>query len=95
LWIPAYYSFFLWAAAHSSGTTGIAFDGTNFYTSNIFLRGTLNEWTQGGAFIKIITLTGNPLNNPFLIEDLSCDYSQVLGPPPAVPEPGTFVLHFA
>jgi hypothetical protein len=73
--------FCLWAAAHSSGTTGIAFDGTNFYTSNLF-AGTLNEWTEGGALIKIITLTGNPPNNPFLIEDLSFDYPQVLGPRP-------------
>jgi hypothetical protein len=76
------------AAAHTTGTTGIAFDGTDFYTSNIF-AGTLNEWTEAGAFVKTITLSGNG-NNGLLIEDLSFDYSQVL--PPSVPEPSTFVL---
>ena len=80
---------YLNAAAHASGTTGIAFDGTNFYTSNIF-QGSLNEWTEGGTFIKTLTLSGNG-NNGFLIEDLSFDYSQVL-PPSEVPEPSTFIL---
>jgi|ERR1700733_1483348 hypothetical protein len=74
-----------------SGTTGIAFDGTNFYTSNIF-SGTLSEWTDTGAFIQTITLTGAPAGFPPLIEDLSFDYSQVLPPPPGVPEPSSLVL---
>jgi PEP-CTERM motif len=82
---------YLDASAHSSGTTGIAFDGTDFYTSNIF-AGTLNEWSESGAFIQTITLTGAAAGTPFLIEDLSADYAQVLGPPPSVPEPSTFVL---
>jgi hypothetical protein len=82
------------AAAHSGGTTGIAFDGTNFYTSNIF-QGSLNEWTEGGTFIKTISLTGAGASTPFLIEDLSADYSQVLGGgggPGVTPEPSTFIL---
>jgi hypothetical protein len=79
------------AYINSTGsTTGIAFDGTDFYTSNIF-NGTLSEWTEAGTFIKTLTLSGNPPNNGFLIEDLSFDYSQVL-PPSDVPEPSTFVL---
>lgn len=84
------------AAAHSSGTTGIAFDGTNFYTSNIF-AGSLNEWSESGTFIKTITLTGAGASTPFLIEDLSADYSQVLGGgggggTGVTPEPSTFIL---
>jgi hypothetical protein len=81
---------YLNAAAHSNGTTGIAFDGTDFFTSNIF-AGTINEWTEGGTFVKTFALTGNG-NNGLLIEDLSADYSQVLGPPPSTPEPSTFIL---
>jgi hypothetical protein len=77
------------AAAKGLGTTGIAFDGTDFFTSNIF-NSSLNEWDENGTFIKTIPLTGA---NNFLIEDLSADYSQVLPPPPSsVPEPSTFVL---
>ena len=85
---------YLDASAHTTGTTGIAFDGTDFYTSNIY-AGTLNEWTEGGAFVKTISLTGAPSGYSPLVEDLSFDYSQVLPPPPpppGVPEPSTFVL---
>ena len=85
------------AAATGLATTGIAFDGTDFFTSNIN-NGSLNEWDENGTFIKTINLTGAG-NLGFLIEDLSADYSQVLPPPPpppppdsTVPEPSTFVL---
>lgn len=81
---------FITPSNSNNGSTGISFDGTDFYTSNINL-GTLSEWSSTGAFIKNISLTGNG-NEPFFIEDLSFDYSQVLPPPPGVPEPGTFVL---
>jgi len=80
---------FIDASAHTTRTTGIAYDGTDFFTSNIF-AGTPNEWDSSGAFIKTITLSGNG-SNGFLIEDLSVDYSQVL-PPPTVPELNTLVL---
>ncbi len=72
-----------------SGTTGIAFDGTNFFTSNIY-TGSISEWTAAGVLIKTFNVTGG---SP-LIEDLSADYAQVLPPPPptTVPEPSTFVL---
>lgn len=79
---------YLNAAAHSSGTTGVAFDGTDFFTSNIF-AGTLDEWSESGAFIGTITLSGAGSSTPFLIEDLSVDYSQVLAP---VPEPSSLVF---
>ena len=80
---------YLNAAAHSNGTTGIAFDGTDFFTSNIF-QSSLNEWSESGTFIKTINLTGAPSGLGFLIEDLSADYSQVLGNP--VPEPSSLVF---
>lgn len=83
---------FLDASTHSTGTTGIAFDGTNFYTSNIY-AGSLNEWSDTGTFIQTIPLTGASADFPFLIEDLSADYSQVLNPPPSTtPEPSSLVL---
>jgi hypothetical protein len=75
----------------TGATTGIAFDGTDFYTSNIF-AGTLSEWTEAGTFVKTISLTGAGNTAGFLIEDLSFDYSQVLPPPSGVPEPSTFIL---
>ena len=85
---------YLDTAGKTNGTTGIGFDGTDFYTSNIY-QSSLNEWSESGAFIGTIALTGAGANTPFLIEDLSFDYSQVLPPPPpppGVPEPSTFVL---
>ena len=70
--------------------TGVAFDGTNFYTSNLYAH-TFDEWNGvSGAFIQTIALTGSPGNG---IEDLSADYSVVLGPPPSgVPEPSSLML---
>jgi hypothetical protein len=80
---------FITVTGHTNGTTGIAFDGTDFFTSNVFEH-SLNEWDgTTGAFIKTISLIGE---GGGAIEDLSADYAQVLGPPPAVPEPSTFVL---
>jgi hypothetical protein len=82
---------YLNASAHSSHIAGIAFDGTDFYTSNPYGApdGTLSVWTESGTFVKDITLQLN--FGPSLDEDLSFDYSQVL-PPPSVPEPGTLGL---
>lgn len=74
--------------APAQSTTGIAFDGTNFFTSNIF-AGSLSEWDINGNFVRTFSVTGG---SP-LIEDLSADYSQVLPPPPStVPEPNTLFL---
>lgn len=82
---------YLKTAGHTTGTTGIAFDGTNFFTSNIN-QASLNEWASDGTFIGTISLSGNPSGFGFLVEDLSLDYSQVLPPPSGVPEPSTFIL---
>ncbi len=68
----------------SSASTGVAFDGTNFWTSNIF-DGSLSEWNgTTGAFIQNLTLQ-HPTSGSFEIEDLSVNYSQVIT---GVPEPG-------
>ena len=77
----------------SSGTTGIAFDGTDFYTSNIF-QGSLSEWDINGAFVRTFNITGTSPSFPPLVEDLSADYSQVLPPPNPnpIPEPSSFIL---
>jgi hypothetical protein len=73
-----------------SGTTGIAFDGTDFFTSNIFAA-SISQWDgTTGAFIRTFSLTGGS----FLIEDLSVDYAQRedTGGPKPVPEPSTIML---
>ncbi|HJP99950.1 MAG TPA: hypothetical protein VJ862_15445 [Rhodanobacteraceae bacterium] len=73
----------------SSASTGIAFDGTNFWTSNIF-SGSLSEWNgTTGAFIQNLTLQTPPYD--FEIEDLSVNYSQVI-PPTGVPEPAALEM---
>lgn len=55
----------------TSGTTGIAFDGANFYTSNIGAN-SLSVWDgTSGAFLRTVTLSGGSFN----IEDLSVDYA--------------------
>jgi hypothetical protein len=56
--------------------TGIAFDGTNFFVSDIFNQKLQVYDGTTGAFVKTITITGLvPTAN--LIEDLSVDYSQL------------------
>jgi hypothetical protein len=61
--------------------TGIAFDGTNFYVSDIYNQKLQVYNGTTGAFIQTITITGMTLAN--VIEDLSADYSITLGPPAA------------
>jgi hypothetical protein len=74
----------------TGSSTGIAFDGTYFYTSNVF-AGTLSQWDgTTGAFIADIPLSGNGYG--FLIEDLSVDYAQRPGTGSPVPEPVTLLL---
>ncbi|TAL89982.1 MAG: PEP-CTERM sorting domain-containing protein [Rhodanobacter sp.] len=69
----------------TTSSTGIAFDGTDFWTSNIF-DGSLSQWNgTTGAFIGNLTLQ-HPTSGSFVIEDLSVNYSQVI-PPTGVPEP--------
>ncbi len=67
------------------GATGIAFDGTNFYVSDIFNQKVHVYSGTTGAEINVLTITG-ATNQP-LIEDLSFDYQQVL--PTPTPTVGT------
>jgi hypothetical protein len=92
---------FITTAGHGNGT-GIAFDGTNFYVSNIFnTEGEITIWDgTTGAFIGNLNLAGNH----GAIEDLSFDFAARQdtcgGPnqPPCeggggnVPEPGSLSL---
>jgi PEP-CTERM motif len=82
---------------HGNGT-GIAFDGTDFYISDIFNNG-ISKWNgTTGAFMSRITLEGS--HN--LIEDLSFDFAgrvDTCGGPnqppcvvPGIPEPSTYAL---
>lgn len=70
---------------NTANTTGIAFDGTDFFVSN--LSGSLGEYTESGTFVKTIPLGGGV----FDVEDLSVDYNLVI-PPTNTPEPSTFLL---
>jgi hypothetical protein len=78
----------------SSGgaSTGIAYDGTNFFTSTIF-GNKIDEWDSSGNFIQTIALDVSAPQN-HLIEDLSFDYTNVLPPPnpSPVPEPASLTL---
>jgi hypothetical protein len=65
--------------------TGIAFDGTNLYVSDIFNAKVAVYNGTTGAFIQSLTLSNG---SGFLIEDLSFDYQQVLPTPtPSGPTP--------
>ena len=68
-----------------SGNTGIAYDGTDYYISNIFDR-TISVYDGTGTYLHDITLQNG--GYPTLVEDLSVNYVAVLG----VPEPATWAL---
>jgi glutamine cyclotransferase len=75
-----------------SSATGIAYDGTNFYVSNIFDSSVgVYDYTTGNL-LNTINLTSQ--DGAFLIEDLSFDYAarSDTGGPGAVPEPSTWAL---
>ena len=63
--------------------TGIAFDGTNFFVSDIFNQKLQVYNGTTGVFVRTITVTGMAAGDNVL-EDLSADYQQVLNPPPPV-----------
>ena len=68
-------------------STGIAFDGTNFWIAGVS-DGKLYEYNgTTGAFISSVTV--NPVGHSF--EDLSVDYNIVIPPSNGVPEPGTWI----
>jgi len=77
----------------NNNVTGIAYDGTNYFVSNI-LQNRLFEYSGTGTFIKAIDLSGIP--NPFgqrLLEDLSAVGNTTNNPPPpSVPEPASVML---
>ncbi len=60
--------------------TGIAFDGTNFLVSDLNHAAIATYNGTTGAFINSTSITGFPSGVTPLVEDLSVDYSQVLGP---------------
>jgi len=68
------------------GATGIAFDGTYYFVSDI-QHDRLGIYDGTGTFVKFITLADGSHTNA--IEDLSVDYQIVLG---TVPEPSTALL---
>ncbi len=82
------------ADGFGTGQTGIAYDGTNYFVSDIF-GNRLFEYSGTGTFIGIIDLSANP-NPPSgqrLLEDLSAVGNTTNNPPPGtVPEPATLAL---
>jgi PEP-CTERM motif len=84
------------ANGFGTGQTGIAYDGTDYYISQIFSNELLH-YSGIGSFLGVIDLSGNP-NPPSgqrLLEDLSAVGNTINNPPPGtstVPEPSTFFL---
>lgn len=68
------------------GATGIAFDGTYYFVSDI-QNDRLGVYDASGAFVKFIALADG--HHTRAIEDLSVDYNLVLN---TAPEPSTFIL---
>ncbi len=66
-----------------NGNTGIAFDGTDYYISNIFDQ-TISVYDASGNYLHDITL-----QNPGEVEDLSVNYTAVLN---GTPLPATLPL---
>lgn len=72
------------ACNSNPGTTGIAFDGTNYFVS-CFYNSSLAEYDSSGQFVQSIPFTGTV---SYYVEDLSANYAEVL-PPVSTPEPST------
>jgi hypothetical protein len=71
----------------NSTSTGIAFDGSNFWASNVY-GSSLSEYNgTTGALMSTLTLQ-NTLGGNFLVEGVSVNYTAVL----RAPEPGTLAL---
>lgn len=80
------------ANGFGTGQTGIAYDGTNYYVSDV-MGNRLFEYDGSGVFTGIVDLSGIP--NPYgqrLLEDLSAVGNTRDNPPPSVPEPTTIAL---
>ncbi len=72
---------------NAGGSTGIAFDGTDFFTSNIYAN-SIDVWSMTGTFISTLALP--TVGSGRLIEDLSVDYSQRVDI--TTPEPSSLAL---
>ena len=73
--------------------TGIAYDGTNYFVSDVF-NNRLFKYSQSGAFIGIVDLSGigRPSGTRYL-EDLSAVGNTINNPPPSdTPEPASVLL---
>ena len=73
-------------------STGIAFDGTNFYVDHGGDGGaqTIDVFDVNGNLVRTIALGLGP-SDFYVGEDLSVNYAVVL-PPPGVPEPASILL---
>ncbi|MGA9566868.1 MAG: PEP-CTERM sorting domain-containing protein [Candidatus Korobacteraceae bacterium] len=69
----------------SDASTGVAWDGTSFWTSNIF-DGTITQWSMTGTQLGTNTLSG--WSQSPLVEGMSFNFQQTVG----TPEPGTLVM---
>jgi hypothetical protein len=67
-----------------SGNTGIAYDGTDYYISNVN-SGTMSVYGPTGNYLNDVTL-----QNASLVEGLSVNFAAVL--PPGTPEPSTWAM---
>jgi len=84
------------ANGFGTGQTGIAYDGNDYFISDLN-NNRLFEYSGTGVFIRIIDLSANP--NPFsgtrYLEDLSAVGNTINNPPPdggTVPEPATLTM---
>ena len=79
----------------SSASTGVAWDGTNFWTSNLF-ENSVTEWDANGNPIQTLSLSGFSGSNcdssggP-CIEGMSFNFAQTIGGG-GTPEPASLVL---
>jgi hypothetical protein len=76
--------------------TGIAYDGTNYFVSQIFSNKLL-KYSGTGVFLGAINLQGTSPSGTRLLEDLSAVGNTISNPPPGigdptVPEPATLTL---
>jgi hypothetical protein len=71
--------------------TGVTYDGTNFYTSDIF-NNKIDVWDNNGTYVRTITLGGPlpPTSSGRLIEDLSALGNTVQNT--STPEPASIAL---
>ena len=73
----------------SSYPTGIAWDGTYFYTADARNNGTIYKWDKSGVAKGSITLTGYPPDQTPFLHDLAVDFP---APTVCVPPPNTTMV---